>query len=330
MPSLNSLKRSVVESEKQENVSTSGSIRNAVSSTTTLDEIQSGGGASVCSFLCCVVCSLTPVCPPLYGCREGHVICCTCRDTVGVPDSCPMCGAQDLNQRLSVTESLLAREHNQGTRCPCPHEESGCGAILERSALPLHTNTCLFRPRRCPKAMFSASCTYKGPLCTIQAHGRSQHQLHKGVTVLDTGYITSKMFDKGWDESLCDDPVSAKFQPLELVHGEDVFYCYMERVAVRKVWFFFVRSYSEEEGSCDWRVTISVGGASLDRNDRQLASHVYRGNVAPYYMSKEEIRKQGLILTVPDEVMRAGRRDNVLFRMWVQLEEMVGHLQKRK
>ena len=75
---------------------------------------------------------------------------------------------------------------------------------------------------------------------------------------------------------------------------------------------------------------MSVGGASLQRNDRELATHMYRGNVAPYYMRKEEIKQQGLILTVPDEVMRAGRRDNVLFRMWVQLEEMVGHLQKRK
>lgn len=170
--------------------------------------------------------------------------------------------------------------------------------------------------------MFSASCMYKGPLCTIQAHGRSHHQLHKGVTVLDTGYITSKMFDKGWEESLCDDTESAKFQPLELVHGESVFYCYLERVAHRKLWVFFVRSYSEDYVSVGWRVSVSVGGARLERNDRELASHIYRGSVAPYYMGKEEIKHQGLILTVSDEVMRAGRVGNVLFRMWVQVEEV--------
>ena len=69
---------------------------------------------------------------------------------------------------------------------------------------------------RCPKAMFSSSCVYKGPYCTIQVrksrfngmelchhpatppqgHGRSAHGLHRGVTDIQPGLITSKMFDK--------------------------------------------------------------------------------------------------------------------------------------
>jgi hypothetical protein len=60
---------------------------------------------------------------------------------------------------------------------------------------------------RCPKAIFSSSCVYKGPYCTIQvlprvcalspkAHGRSHHGFHRGVIDLELGVISSKMFDK--------------------------------------------------------------------------------------------------------------------------------------
>ena len=60
-------------------------------------------------------------------------------------------------------------------------------------------------------------------------------------------------------ESCCDDTESAKYQPLELVHGllhlhlhphlpgDRMFYCYFERVAERRLWLFFVRNYGPEE-----------------------------------------------------------------------------------
>ena len=75
----------------------------------------------------------------------------------------------------------------------------------------------LCRPVKCPKSMFSMSCTHIGPFCTIQQHGRDRHNLHQGVTVLQLGVISSKMFDKGPDKTCCDDPSNAKFQVFILV-----------------------------------------------------------------------------------------------------------------
>ena len=50
---------------------------------------------------------------------------------------------------------------------PC-WKESGCTALVSAGTRARHATTCLFRPVRCPKAIFSSSCLYKGPYCTIQ------------------------------------------------------------------------------------------------------------------------------------------------------------------
>ena len=72
-------------------------------------------------------------------------------------------------------------------------------------------------------------------------------QLHLGVTELAPGLVSSKMFDKSMERSCCDDPTSAKFQPLELQHCGKLFYCYYERLADRRLWLFFIRMFHGRE-----------------------------------------------------------------------------------
>ena len=119
--------------------------------------------------------------------------------------------------------------------------------------------------------MFSLSCTYIGPLCTIQQHGRDKHSLHQGVTTLQPGLISSKMFDKSPDRSCCDDKSNAKFQPLELTHNEDLFYCYFERVVDRRLWFFFIRMFGTDEQAKKFQGSIMIGHSALDRGDHASA-----------------------------------------------------------
>ena len=78
--------------------------------------------------------------------------------------------------------------------------------------MELHKAYCLFKPVRCPKAMFSLSCNHTGPVCTIQQHGRDKHNLHYGVTDLELGVISSKMFDISADKTCCEDIRNAKYQ----------------------------------------------------------------------------------------------------------------------
>ena len=73
----------------------------------------------------------------------------------------------------------------------------------------------------------------------------------------------------------CDDPASAKFQPLELTFKDKLFYCYFERVASRKIWFFFIRMFDTEEQSKKFQAVIMIGHSALERQDYQKAGIRY-------------------------------------------------------
>ena len=148
------------------------------------------------SFLVCVVCNTTPSSPPLYGCESSHIICSTCRIVGGSLLSCPRCGSSDLLHRLQVAEELLKAELDENKLVLCPYKSVGCHKITRTSQMGEHRASCLFRPVSCPKGLVSISCTYIGPLYTIQQHARDEHNLHQGITVLEPGLIASKMFDK--------------------------------------------------------------------------------------------------------------------------------------
>ena len=232
------------------------------------------------SFLVCAVCGTTPSSTPLYGCELSHIVCTACRSVGGSLLSCPRCGSQDINHRLTIAEELLETELKKNFLVFCPFKAEGCSTVTRKQAMLLHKEQCLFRPIKCPKAMFSMSCNYVGPFCNIQQHGRDKHSLHQGVTVLELGVISSKMFDKGADKTCCDDLNNAKFQvsfkyasscydqnvlfqPLELLFRESLFYCYFERVAERGLWFFFIRIVGNQEQASMFRSIISVGHAGM-------------------------------------------------------------------
>ena len=117
--------------------------------------------------------------------------------------------------------------------------------------------------------------------------------------------------------------------------GDDVFYCYYERVAERRMWFFFIRHFGAKEVASvsesffairtpqagqEWVATISLGKGGLARSAKEKASHFYKGPAAPYSLGRREIYNKGLMLTIPDEVMRANKVKNILFRVWWKVE----------
>jgi len=273
------------------------------------------------SFLVCVVCNTSPTSPPLYGCESSHIICSNCRTMGGSLLSCPKCGSSDLNHRLHVAEELLRAELEENKLVLCPYKSVGCNKITRTSQMGQHRATCLFRPVHCPKRLYSLDCLHIGPLYTIQQHARDQHNLHLGITVLDQGLIASKMFDKSNVESCCDEPSDARFQPLELTFGDSLFYCYFERVASRKLWFFFIRMLDTKEQSKKFKAIIMIGHSALERGDYQKAGIRFTGPVIHYRMGKREVREKGLSLAVSDEYLKSCKVDNVLFRIWFQVTE---------
>ena len=274
------------------------------------------------SFLACSLCGKIPSSKPLFGCDQSHILCSSCR-SVGVSlQSCSRCGSQDLSHHLTIAEDLLDAEITRNRLTSCPFKKSGCSIFTSRELISTHREVCLFRLVECPKTIYSTSCKYIGPFCTIQQHGRDSHKLHVGVTQLDSGLITSKMFDTGIHETRCKDQNNAKFHPLELVVGDNLFYCYFERVAERGLWFFFVRLVAGKEEASKFMSRILLGKANLDRNGMDLAELEFRGKVAHYDMTRDEIKSKGMVLTVADEVLMSFKAENILFRVWFKVEEL--------
>ena len=59
-------------------------------------------------------------------------------------------------------------------------------------------------------------------------------------------------------------------------------------------------------------VTISVGKRGLARSAKERASHLYKGPAAPYSLGRRDIYNKGLMLAIPDKVMRANKVKNIL------------------
>lgn len=56
-----------------------------------------------------------------------------------------------------------------------------------------------------------------------------------------------------------------------LTFGDSLFYCYFERVASRKLWFFFIRMLDTKEQSKKFKAIIMIGHSALERGDYQKA-----------------------------------------------------------
>ena len=63
-----------------------------------------------------------------------------------------------------------------------------------------------------------------------------------------------------------------------------------------------------------------MGNGGLGREDREKASRVFKGPAAPYNLGRREIYSKGLMLAIPDEVMKASKVGTILFRVWWKVE----------
>ena len=66
--------------------------------------------------------------------------------------------------------------------------------------------------------------------------------------------------------------------------------------------------------------TISVGKGGFARSAKERASHLYKGPSAPYSLGRGDIYNKGLLLAIPDKVMRANKVKNILFRIWCKVK----------
>ena len=67
---------------------------------------------------------------------------------------------------------------------------------------------------------------------------------------------------------------------------------------------------------------LLLNRAGLERAEMKKAGLKYSGPVAHYDMRRDEIRGKGMVLAVADEVLKACKVENVLFRVWFKVEKI--------
>ncbi|KAL1439408.1 hypothetical protein MTO96_010227 [Rhipicephalus appendiculatus] len=91
---------------------------------------------SMLSLFECPVC-LDSALPPIEQCRNGHVVCSSCRENV---DSCPVC-KEELNNIRNLALEKLAEK----VKFPCKFNPAGCTFKLSAADKLWHQSVCRFR-----------------------------------------------------------------------------------------------------------------------------------------------------------------------------------------
>lgn len=104
--------------------------------------------------------------PPIYQCREGHTLCCSCRQRL---TSCPTCRSPELNIRCRALEVLAQCL----TDVACRFANYGCTYTTKYSEVHQHESRCLRRPLACLHA--ENGCAFEASPQQLAEHLLQQH-----------------------------------------------------------------------------------------------------------------------------------------------------------
>ena len=109
----------------------------------------------------CPVCMHT-IMPPINQCKEGHLLCSSCSDSLPTPKKCPTCRV-----RLGSSRNLALEKMAQDLQMPCKYAERGCKHKLKYGDAAAHEASCDYRDMCCP----SSGCKWKGRFTELQTAG---------------------------------------------------------------------------------------------------------------------------------------------------------------
>lgn len=119
------------------------------------------------SILECPVC-YENITPPIYQCKEGHLVCNDCRKSCR---KCPTCRGPLGNIRNRALEQCVAN-----VKVSCKFKELGCHCKILLSKANNHAENCLYRPYKCPRSR--SNCKWEGQLHEVVDHLLTRHNMN--------------------------------------------------------------------------------------------------------------------------------------------------------
>ena len=218
----------------------------------------------VMELLECPIC-LETMGPPIYQCREGHLICGMCRRKV---NKCPTCRVTLDNIRNRALENMVAK-----MVIPCPNRGYGCTITPRFEDLARHAMVCDHRLYRCPRSR--SLCTWEGPLSEVADHLKEKHNL---TFALDTNGVLDETYSnpEGVKTAVWEGPMVRYQGETFLVHFEQI---------PSGDYVAFIRFFGNEENASRfrYRMNIKCNGRvmiweSVPRSIREHAKDVISSN----------------------------------------------------
>ncbi|CAG7815301.1 unnamed protein product [Allacma fusca] len=232
----------------------------------------------------CPVCYNTCV-PPIETCKNGHIICASCRAHM---TDCPTCREKFTGTRNFFAENFISQYGQH-----CRFKEDGCDYLRWKGEnMSPHEATCQFRNIKC----IVPSCTKSLQYRTLLEHLTHDHCIAGSNSL--PACITYDILD----------PIvsTRKWLPYYIQFFENIFYVMME---VHRPCFYiwvWVQETKKESANNDFMFIVSI----RFQNSEKTVAHTWEGPVHSIRTTADEIKKGGLCLIIQESVMQHFERDS--------------------
>jgi len=228
-----------------------------------------------------------PIClrialPPIMQCRNGHIVCNSCRHKVR---DCPVCRESDIDVRNLFAEKAIVY-----LPIPCSNKQFGCKEEVPYSDKEAHENSCTFRPFNCP----FIECEEKLVSADVVEHVTLKHA--EDFKNSDGPEITASMIlngayfggDGAWSPRM-----------ITCFDGKTFFDVALTRDRSLHHWVWIL---GEEEIAQKYLYEITAFKGNV--------RYSYGGEVSSLRVSDDDIVTQGKCLSINDQIGRHLRDEN--------------------
>jgi hypothetical protein len=291
------------------------------------------GDGDVMALLECPVCLDYPRGEPVYTCKNGHLVCGTCRH--GVADKCPTC--RDANLTISAFASRIADRVLVYVSLACRFAIYGCNRRDRLSVLAVHEERCMYRVVRCPST-HRGTCSWQGSLAAMVKHVKKEECVlalrNENDEIPDSPFRSLVSdFSSQMGISVFDRSLTTYWKPIMLVSRclvQYMLYLTIERSAEGH-WYFVVRSFSPKSVINRIRVRLVVfhsgdpptdngtGGNDSDSGITESIKYLYEGGVVSHKLTYEEVLTSGRYLLIRDGQLKQLVTGSAIFEYSLQV-----------
>ncbi|XP_040564294.1 uncharacterized protein [Lepeophtheirus salmonis] len=269
----------------------------------------------------CPVCFELPRSGPLFGCKNGHLLCKLCRNQLMISTDggqCPICRSKDLSCRNIIAEKLLEDMlQKSNLSFECRFSTYGCPERADGPTIEKHEVSCWFRFIDCPSSHLG-SCSWRGPLKNLVKHVASSKCAQVLKTNTPTNQFSSSICDFPAANSVFNRTANTFWKPVLLFSPLTVrFFIYITISRDQNgVWRLCAKSYAPH--SIIEALSIEIHVTPIYEIDK---SYTFRGKIESHNVSNKNLSGNYLLLF--DDQVKSLSKGNKLFQYSIKVNKVI-------